>query len=163
MIIFVALAELDLVLFATLIVVSIFLIYDRHSIRRVSWSLILLFILIFIDINIITAFPPISLVLERSIPTTSKGVMLVSILFSQLISNVPATILIARYSNDWLAIAYGVNIGGSGFVLGSLANIIALTLAEDKKAWVKFHKYSVPYLIITTAMFYVLFPILPFE
>jgi hypothetical protein len=36
-------------------------------------------------------------------------------------------------------IAYGVNIGGFGFMVGWLANLIALRMSLDPKAWLVFH------------------------
>jgi Na+/H+ antiporter NhaD/arsenite permease-like protein len=61
---------------------------------------------------------------------------------------VPAAILLAEYSHDWRTIAFGVNVGGFGFVLGSLANLIALRLLGERKAWATFHLWSVPFFVI---------------
>lgn len=53
----------------------------------------------------------------------------------------------AEYSQDWRTLAYGVNVGGFGFVLGSLANLIALRLLGEKKAWATFHLWSTPFFV----------------
>ncbi|HED08643.1 MAG TPA: hypothetical protein ENI57_11045 [Ignavibacteria bacterium] len=63
----------------------------------------------------------------------------------------------SKFSHNLLAIAYGVNVGGNGLVIGSLANIIALTFINKKKAWLNFHKYSLPYIIITGGLVYLFF------
>jgi len=73
---------------------------------------------------------------------------LTGIVASQLVSNVPAAIALAEYSKDWRVIAYGVNVGGFGFMVGSLANLIALRLSGDRQAWRVFHLYAVPALLV---------------
>ncbi|MCD6495357.1 anion permease [Candidatus Bipolaricaulota bacterium] len=47
---------------------------------------------------------------------------------SQLISNVPAAMLLARVTADWRSLFYGVNLGGLGTVAASFANLIGLSL-----------------------------------
>jgi Na+/H+ antiporter NhaD/arsenite permease-like protein len=87
-------------------------------------------------------------------------VFLFSGLISQFISNVPASVFVSKFSDNWFAITYGVNVGGNGLVFGSLANIIAMRLAKNKQIWLSYHKYSIPYFLITGGIIYVLFFIL---
>ncbi|HUR80258.1 MAG TPA: hypothetical protein VM733_05805, partial [Thermoanaerobaculia bacterium] len=48
-----------------------------------------------------------------------------SIALSQVISNVPATILLTPFANgDWRELLYGVNAGGCGTIIASLANLL---------------------------------------
>ena len=75
---------------------------------------------------------------------------------SQVVSNVPAAIALTEYSKDWRVIAYGVNVGGFGFMVGSLANLIALRLSGDRKAWLSFHAHAIPALIVAAALGYAL-------
>ena len=75
---------------------------------------------------------------------------------SQLISNVPAAIALAEYSGDWRVLAYGVNVGGFGLVVGSLANLIALRMAQDRRAWLSFHFYALPFLLVAAVLGYAL-------
>ncbi|RLG83267.1 MAG: hypothetical protein DRO39_08655 [Thermoprotei archaeon] len=57
--------------------------------------------------------------------------MLVAVTLSQAISNVPATIILSSAPRKlWRYIAIGVNLGGTGFILGSLANLILLRLTR---------------------------------
>lgn len=44
---------------------------------------------------------------------------------SQVLSNVPATILLARLTDQWQALLWGASVGGFGSLIGSLANVIA--------------------------------------
>jgi Na+/H+ antiporter NhaD/arsenite permease-like protein len=69
---------------------------------------------------------------------------------------VPAAIALAEFSNDWRVIAYGVNVGGFGCMVGSLANLIALRLSRDRLAWLSFHVYAIPALFLAAASGYIL-------
>ncbi len=59
---------------------------------------------------------------------------------------------LAQYSTDWRVIAYGVNVGGFGLMIGSLANLIALRMSGDRRAWISFHVYAIPFLGIAAAL-----------
>ena len=50
--------------------------------------------------------------------------------------------------------AYAVTVGGFGVVVGSLANLIALRMAADARAWLSFHLYAVPCLLVAGAVGY---------
>jgi Na+/H+ antiporter NhaD/arsenite permease-like protein len=66
---------------------------------------------------------------------------------SQGISNVPAAIMLAEFSKDWRALAFGVSVGGFGIAIGSLANLIAVRLSGEKGMWLSFHIVSLPFWI----------------
>ena len=143
-----------------LLVFIFYLISYRKVLLKTDWLLLLLFIVIFIDFHIISTIPIISEGMNILNLQSKGNVFLFSGFLSQLFSNVPATVLISNFSHNWRAIAYGVNIGGNGLIIGSLANIIALRMAKNKKIWLDFHRYSIPYFLITGGITYVLFFIL---
>ncbi len=87
--------------------------------------------------------------LMNSIQMNFYNVLNISIILSQIISNVPAAIFMSHFSNNYLAIAYGTDIGGNGLLIGSLANIIALRFLKNPKAYIEFHKYSFPFFILS--------------
>ena len=60
--------------------------------------------------------------------THSGHIFLLSALASQVMSNVPATLLIAKFTSNWQALLWGSNAGGFGSLFGSLANLIAYKL-----------------------------------
>ena len=62
--------------------------------------------------------------------------------------------MLAQYSDNWRVLAYAVNIGGFGFMLGSLANLIALRMAAERRAYAVFHAYSLPFLLAAAALTY---------
>ncbi len=116
---------------------------EPQTILKVDYVLIAVFILIFLVMN--------SLKLLISIPVHEGGTQtfFYSILLSQLISNVPTTVLLGKISS-FPVLSYGVNIGGNGTVVASLANIIALRNLSGRN-FLKFNKYSFLFLLITTA------------
>ena len=59
-------------------------------------------------------------------------------LLSQGISNVPAAIMLAEFTKDRRALAFGVGVGGFGLCIGSLANLIAMRLASSRGIWAQF-------------------------
>ena len=116
--------------------------FYRDVLIKTDWLLLLTFVVIFIDFHILGDFAGI----------LKCDVILLSVIVSQLISNVPASVFVSKFSHNWLAIAYGVNVGGNDLVVSSLANLIALRMTNKRKAWINFHKYSLPYLLISCGM-----------
>ena len=56
----------------------------------------------------------------------SRNALLVSTLSCQVISNVPTAILLAGFATDWRPLLLGVNIGGVGTLISSMASLITL-------------------------------------
>ena len=139
---------------AVVLVLAIFLVAHRRVLAQVDWALILVFMLMFVDMRLIAQEPAVHALIEQLKLGDSQQLYFTGIAISQLISNVPAAILLAEYSNDWRLIAYAVNIGGFGFILGSLANIIALRMAHDSGAWLTFHAFSLPLLLVVSGLVY---------
>jgi len=104
-------------------------------------------VLIFIDFGVLSEIPFFRNTMIKINLNRESNLYFLSILTSQIMSNVPSTVFISRFSNNWRIICIGVNIGGNGLVIASLANIIALRISKDKKAWIRFHLFSIPYLV----------------
>ena len=64
----------------------------------------------------------------------------------------PATLLLADGTPQLSALAVGVNVGGYGFVLGSMANLIALRLAREPHGLREFHRISLPFLVVCAVL-----------
>ncbi len=157
LIVFVVAFELRYVQLLLPFVFVVYFIFYRKVLLKVDWLLILLFIVIFVDFHVISAIPVISEVMRYINLESSGNVFLFSGFISQFISNVPAGVFVSKYSDNWQAIVFGVNIGGNGLVIASLANVIALRMVNNKKIWFTFHKYSIPYMIVTGVVIYLLF------
>jgi di/tricarboxylate transporter len=108
----------------------------------------------FLDLRLVANLALIQAGMQHLGLTVPTRLFLAGVVASQLISNVPAAILLAHYSPDWLLIAYAVTVGGFGLVAGSLANLIALRLAQEPWLWLRFHGYSVPFLLLSGTLVY---------
>lgn len=138
--------------YLALVALTPLLLARRTLLARLDWALILVFILMFIDLRLLSQLDLVQAWMKSFDLGHLPHLYLAGIAASQVISNVPAAILLAEYSRDWRAIAYAVNVGGFGFMLGSLANIIALRMAPDRRAWIVFHAYSLPFLLLAGAL-----------
>ena len=58
----------------------------------------------------------------------SGSTLLTAVGASQVISNVPAAVLLSAFTQDWRELLAGVNIGGLGTPIASLASLITLKL-----------------------------------
>ena len=61
----------------------------------------------------------------------NKNPLIFSVLSCQVISNVPSAILLSQFTQDYSSLLVGVNIGGTGTLIASLASLI--TFREYKK------------------------------
>jgi di/tricarboxylate transporter len=113
---------------------------------QIDWGLLLVFVLMFIDLRLLVGLDAV----QHALASWGLGQPLrlfwAGIATSQIASNVPAAIALAEFSKDWKVLAYAVNIGGFGLMVGSLANLIALRMVPDTRAWISFHAWSVPFL-----------------
>jgi len=108
----------------TILVVAVMLVLDRHLLLRVDYCLLGTFICFFIAIDNLSHFQALSAWLQDGLATASSS-FFGSVLLSQFISNVPCAILIANYSQQWPAVLLGVNVGGMGTLIASMASVIA--------------------------------------
>jgi di/tricarboxylate transporter len=145
---FIVLADLQHVGWALLGVAVIFLALRRRIVASIDWGLLLTFVLMFIDLRMLAGLDSVKAFVGGLGLAQASHLYATGALASQVVSNVPAAILLAEYSHDWRTIAFGVNVGGFGFVLGSLANLIALRLLGERKAWGTFHLWSVPFFVV---------------
>jgi len=152
---YVAALELKLELLAFLAVISIYLLFFRRVLKRTDWLLILIFVLMFIDVGCVARMAAVRKAVSSMNLKSASSVFLISALLSQIMSNVPAAMFISHFSNNWRAICYGVNVGGNGVILASLANIISVRYAGSKML-LDFHKYSVVYFAVTLLLVLVL-------
>ena len=103
--------------------VAVFLaIFDRQVFLRVDYSLLFTFVGFFIFIGNLQNMSEISTFLTSLV---GHNVTLISALASQVISNVPAAILLSGFTNNAEALLRGVSIGGMGTLIASLASVIS--------------------------------------
>ncbi|CAI0734895.1 SLC13 family permease [Serratia quinivorans] len=146
-VIFLLCLDIDLPLYGLLAVFAGFLLLARRVLLQIDWSLIFVFIAMFIDVGLFTRLEAVQPWFADIARLGEGGIYALGIGLSQVISNVPATILLLNYVPSSQLLAYAVNAGGFGLALGSLANLIALRMAGERKIWLKFHYYSLPLLV----------------
>jgi Na+/H+ antiporter NhaD/arsenite permease-like protein len=125
-----------------------FLLWRREVVFKIDFLLLLIFVLMFIVLRSAAALPAIhAAIAQLGIGTPGRAYVAGAVL-SQGISNVPAAIVLAEFSKDWRALAFGVSVGGFGIAIGSLANLIAVRLSGEKGMWTPFHMVSIPFWIV---------------
>ena len=105
-----------------LIVIPLVLMFaDREALRAVDYPLLLTFVCFFIFAGNMARIPAVSNLFSNLL---EKNTLLVSVLSCQVISNVPSAILLSQFTVDYPALLLGVNIGGTGTLIASLASLI---------------------------------------
>lgn len=130
------------------VVFGALLVTHPKVLAKVDWALLAIVALMFIDLRQLAELPGVAQWLHQWPIQDGWRAYAAAIAASQFISNVPATILLDNYVTDLPALAAGVSIGGFGCVLGSLANLIALRLAQVDHGLREFHRISIPFLIV---------------
>lgn len=156
LILYVMIIQLHLEAFFIVPLFAFYFLVRKDVLKEVDWFLLAIFVLMFVNIYFITKIPLFALLIKPFSPFTPSKTFLLSLISSQAISNVPAAIFVSNFSSSYLAIAYGVNIGGNGLIIGSLANLIALRMKKEKGMYLTFHKYSFPYFVVTAFIGYLM-------
>ncbi|MDX1800135.1 MAG: SLC13 family permease [Marinobacter sp.] len=139
--IFLLLTEFGLTLPATGLLALVFAVRFPAVLGRIDWSLLIVFVLMFVDLGLVARLPLIQHY-TVGLATLPGGMLGASVILSQLISNLPATIFLLDFTDQWPTLAWGVSVGGFGLAIGSLANLIALRLAREPGLWRDFHRWS---------------------
>jgi Na+/H+ antiporter NhaD/arsenite permease-like protein len=132
--------------FAGVVVILFALIFDRKALR-IDYTLLFSFSFFFgiaDNLKVILAF-------EIS---HSGHIFLFSLLTSQVMSNVSATLLFAKFTSNWQALLWGANAGGFGSLFGSLANLIAYKIYVTHESTNNAARFTARFLIMGyTALF----------
>ncbi len=148
---FLALADLHYAWAGLILVALVFVLWFRQLLRQIDWSLLVVFVLMFIDLGLLAQYP----VLGYLNLAHTGTLYLTGAISSQIISNVPAAILLSKYSTDWSTIAWAVDVGAFGTVIASLANIIALRIGRQRGSLLVFHAWSVPFFVLVSSLTWV--------
>lgn len=97
------------------------LIYKRSLLLKADYKLLATFFCFFIFIGNVERIPAISDLLLQLIRSREY---FISLILSQFISNMPAAMLTSGFTDQGFAILYGVDIGGLGTLIASLASVI---------------------------------------
>ena len=135
------------------------LVLNKKLFSQVDFSLLITFIGFFIFVGNISTLDSVETFME-SLLKSGKSTFITSILSSQVISNVPATMLLSGFTDHVKALLLGANIGGMGTLIASLASVISYKIYSSEFEGVNdkylkaFTFYNVLGLLIITPLAY---------
>lgn len=103
------------------VVFAALLVTDRRAIAGVDYPLLLTFVFFFVFAGNMGRIEPVRAFLGGLL---EKNALLVSTASCQVISNVPSAILLSQFTDNYRPLLIGVNIGGTGTLIASLASLI---------------------------------------
>ena len=109
----------------TILIVVALLILDRKLLKEIDYMLLITFVCFFVVSENLGRVEGIRNFLQMLL---SRGTLVTAVGTSQIISNVPAAVLLSGFTNQWRELLAGVNIGGLGTPIASLASLITLKL-----------------------------------
>lgn len=106
---------------ALIVIPAVLLVMDRKALGMVDYPLLLTFVFFFIFSGNMARIDAVrnffSILLDKS-------TLIFSVLSCQVISNVPSAILLSQFTENYSELLIGVNIGGAGTLIASLASLI---------------------------------------
>lgn len=143
---------------AFIITLLVTFIFDKTLFKRVDYILLLTFVFFFIFIGNLSHFDLIKNVVS-GILNKPKSTYIASIILSQFISNVPCAIFISGFTKNYGELLLGVDIGGMGTLIASLASVISYKIYtneykdQKRKYLIKFTVYNFAALLLFTLLF----------
>lgn len=145
--------------FCLIIIITFFV--DKKLFLKVDYSLLITFTGFFIFIGNISAIPAVKTLIS-SLLVNKVHTYFIALGLSQVISNVPTTLLLASFTHNYKALLLGVNAGGLFSLIGSMASIISykFVIAQTNTSSLTYVKtfalYSILGLIVLIPSAYVL-------
>ncbi|MBO5363525.1 MAG: citrate transporter, partial [Clostridia bacterium] len=104
-----------------IVIPTVLLFMDRKALKKVDYPLLLTFVFFFIFAGNMARMDGVRALFSSLL---GKNTLLVSVLSCQFISNVPSAILLSQFTGNYTELLLGVNIGGVGTLISSLASLI---------------------------------------
>ena len=142
-----------------LVIPAVLLFMDRKALKAVDYSLLCTFVFFFIFSGNMARIP---LIREFFSMLLQKSTLLVSVLSCQVISNVPTAVLMSQFTGNYQELLLGVNIGGVGTLIASLASLITYreyvnkNPGKTKRYVLLFTAYNFAFLILLTVFMIVI-------
>lgn len=137
-----------------IIIPAVLFFADRHALESVDYPLLFTFVFFFIFAGNMAR---IDAVRDFFSTLLSKNTLLFSALSCQCISNVPSAILLSQFTGNYAELLIGVNVGGVGTLIASLASLITFReyVKHDPKSTrryiAEFSAFNFGFLIILIA------------
>ncbi len=103
------------------VITAVLLIADRDALKRVDYPLLLTFVFFFVFSGNMARIEVVKSLFSYLL---DKNTLLFSVASCQIISNVPSAILLSQFTKNYADLLVGVNIGGAGTLIASLASLI---------------------------------------
>ncbi len=129
---------------------------DRQVLKRIDYGLLLTFIGFFIFVGNMGRIPAFSQALSYILAGREMAVAAGA---SQIISNVPAVLLLTGFTHNWKALIIGSNLGGLGTLIASMANLISYKwvckeAAHFRHAYVRLFTICCVFFLLMESMLY---------
>lgn len=144
---------------AFLITAAVTLFINKKIFLKVDYMLLITFVCFFVFIGNISKVSFINSCLSH-ILNSKNATYFGSIIMSQIISNVPCAVLLSKFTHNWKELLLGVDIGGMGTLIASLASVISYKFYSKEhpdnknKYLIKFSIYNFVGLFIFTLVNY---------
>lgn len=112
-----------------LVIFAVFLL-DKKVLLQVDYSLLLTFVGFFVFIGNMGRIPAFREFLQGIV---TGNEVITAIVSSQVISNVPAALLLSGFTTDYSALIVGTNLGGLGTLIASMASLISYKFVAQEK------------------------------
>ena len=103
------------------VITAVLIFADKSALKKVDYPLLLTFVFFFIFAGNMARIDAVQNVFSYFL---NKDTMLFSVASCQVISNVPSAILLSQFTGNYADLLVGVNIGGAGTLIASLASLI---------------------------------------
>ena len=142
-----------------IVIPAVLLVMDRQALKMVDYGLLFTFVFFFIFSGNLARIEVIRNLFSALL---EKSTLLISVLSCQFISNVPSAILLSQFTDNYPELLLGVNIGGVGTLIASLASLITFREytthnPEKTRHYIKvFTIFNMAFLIVLTGIMLIL-------
>ena len=137
------------------VTIVVALVADRRALLHVDYALLFTFIAFFVFVGNVGRIEVVNAALAQLIDGHELAV---SVIASQVLSNVPAAILLSGFTSNFAALIVGTNLGGLGTLIASMASLIsykqiALVLPREKgRYFMLFTVWNIAFLAVLAVL-----------
>ncbi len=135
-----------------IVVAAALFVFDRRIFAKVDYALLATFACFFVFSGNMAHMPAMQELLGGFM---REHPMLTSLAASQVISNVPAAVLLSGFTDNWHSLLIGVDLGGLGTPIASLASLIALRLyahTDNARIGVFLKEFAIANVVVLVCM-----------
>ncbi len=111
---------------------AVIVLQGRNLVQQVDWALLLTFIGFFVFVGNISRIPQVEVSLKLFVEPRPY---LATVFASQVISNVPAAVMLSSFTGEYQVLLAGVSAGGCGTLIASMASLISYKLFVREGGW----------------------------